>query len=70
MFKLINVETGKTLLESDEKITVALFVEEKNRVYVSANKNYITIYQRGKSDERPVIKAIRGRFFLENRMEL
>jgi hypothetical protein len=70
MFRLVNVETGKTLVESEEKIAVALFVEERNRVYILANKECIIIYQRARGKERPEIKTIRGRFFLENRMEL
>lgn len=69
-FKLVNQVTGETLLESDEKISIALYVEDRDRAFLSVNDQDITIYLRDRVRERAEIKTVRGRYGLENRMKV
>lgn len=70
VFKLVNTKTGEVLLETEEKFTVALHVDERERAFLGVNDEYITTYLSDRVRERAEIKAIRGRYGLENRMEL
>lgn len=70
MFRLVNPETGKTLLESDKLIKVALFVEDKNRLFITANHDCVKSYMRSEDDTRPDVSIIRGKFWHETRMEI
>lgn len=69
-FKLINQVTGETLIESDEKIAIAILVEDSDRAFLLANNQNITTYLRDRNRERPEIKTVRGRYGLENRMKV
>jgi len=74
MFRIVDLVTGETLLENNQKVSVGIYVGEHERVVVTAHDESITTYLRdpvrGRDGIRADIKTIRSGYGLQNRMEI